>query len=76
MAVGIIETGTLTATISNSHQMSGEIRQNRALQGSLSIPNTIYKSVDYIAGNGIVIEDKVISLDTLILDCGTSTTNV
>ena len=74
MAVGIIETGTLTATISNSHQMSGEIRQDRALQGSLSIPNTIYKGTDYEAGNGIVIEDKVISLDTLIIDRGVGTT--
>lgn len=30
----------------------------------------------YTAGNGIVIEDKVIRLDDLILDCGTSTTNI
>lgn len=30
----------------------------------------------YDAGNGIVIENRVISLDDLILDCGTSTTNV
>ena len=30
----------------------------------------------YSAGNGIVIEDKVIQLDDLILDCGTSTTNI
>ena len=30
----------------------------------------------YDAGNGIIIEDKVISLDDLILDCGTSTTNI
>lgn len=28
----------------------------------------------YIAGNGIVIERNEISLDDLILDCGTSTT--
>ena len=30
----------------------------------------------YDAGNGIIIEDKVIALDDLILDCGTSTTNI
>lgn len=30
----------------------------------------------YEAGNGIVINEKVISLDDLILDCGTSTTNI
>ena len=30
----------------------------------------------YTAGNGIVIEDREIQLDDLILDCGTSTTNI
>ena len=30
----------------------------------------------YDAGNGITINDHVIALDDLILDCGTSTTNV
>ena len=30
----------------------------------------------YIAGNGITIENRVIGLDDLILDCGTSTTNI
>ena len=30
----------------------------------------------YDAGNGIVINERVISLDNLILDCGTSTTNI
>ena len=29
---------------------------------------------DYIAGNGIVLNNNEISLDDLILDCGTSTT--
>ena len=31
---------------------------------------------DMLAGNGIVIANRTISLDDLILDCGTSTTNV
>ena len=31
---------------------------------------------NYTAGNGIVIDDNEIKLDSLILDCGTSTTNV
>ena len=31
---------------------------------------------DMLAGNGIVIENRTISLDDLLLDCGTSTTNV
>ena len=30
----------------------------------------------YLAGNGIVIDGREIRLDDLILDCGTSTTNV
>ena len=30
----------------------------------------------YEAGNGITIENKTIALDDLILDCGTSTTNI
>lgn len=30
----------------------------------------------YTAGDGIVINERVISLDNLILDCGTSTTNI
>ena len=30
----------------------------------------------YTAGNGIVINNSVIALDDLILDCGTSTTNI
>lgn len=31
---------------------------------------------EYAAGNGIVIENDIIELDDLILDCGTSTTNI
>lgn len=30
----------------------------------------------YEAGNGIVLDERVIALDDLILDCGTSTTNI
>ena len=31
---------------------------------------------EYVAGNGIIIENNIIELDDLILDCGTSTTNI
>lgn len=31
---------------------------------------------DYVAGEGIVIEGDEIKLDDLIIDCGTSTTNI
>ena len=30
----------------------------------------------YEAGNGIILDNRIITLDDLILDCGTSTTNV
>lgn len=30
----------------------------------------------YTAGNGITLDNRVIALDDLILDCGTSTTNI
>ena len=32
--------------------------------------------IEYVAGNGIIIENNIIELDDLILDCGTSTTNI
>lgn len=31
---------------------------------------------EYVAGNGIIIENNMIKLDDLVLDCGTSTTNI
>ena len=35
-----------------------------------------YIGIDYEAGEGIIIEDGIISLDSLVLDCGTSTINI
>lgn len=35
-----------------------------------------YLKTRYIAGDGIDIQDDVISVNDLILDCGTSTTNI
>jgi len=35
-----------------------------------------YLETRYIAGDGIDIQDDVISVNDLILDCGTSTTNI
>lgn len=37
---------------------------------------SLIEAGEYTAGNGIVIEDREISLDDLILDCGTSTINI
>ena len=38
--------------------------------------NYITSGNEYIAGNGIIIANDRISLDDLILNCGTSTTNI
>lgn len=35
-----------------------------------------YLETRYIAGDGINIENDIISVNDLILDCGTSTTNI
>ena len=40
------------------------------------IEQIIEQGGTYGAGNGIIINERVISLDELILDCGTSTTNI
>ena len=40
------------------------------------IEQIIEQGGTYGAGNGIIVEDRLISLDDLILDCGTSTTNI
>ena len=69
---GIIETGTLTATIGTPGQLSGNVVQTRELGGELGIPRVI--DHEYHAGNGVVIEDRIISLDELVIDCGRGTT--
>lgn len=74
MASGIVEVGSLTGTISSSSQLTGVVEQGHTFRGSVGIPEVIENV--YTAGDGIVINNKVISIDELILDCGTSTTNV
>lgn len=71
--IGSIERGTLTAVVSNSNRLTGQIEQGQALQGKLGLPDIIYTS-EYKAGMGIVIENRIISLDNLIIDCGVGTT--
>lgn len=46
------------------------------LEEQISIIEELIAHGMYDAGNGIVIENRVIGLDDLILDCGTSTTNI
>ena len=46
------------------------------LEEQIAIVEELIEHGVYEAGNGITIENRVIALDDLILDCGTSTTNV
>lgn len=46
------------------------------LEEEISIVEELIEHGLYTAGEGIVIANKEISLDDLILDCGTSTTNI
>ena len=46
------------------------------LQNEMTIIEDLLEHGIYTAGEGIVIADREISLDDLILDCGTSTTNI
>lgn len=72
MVAGIVEVGNLKATVSGETQLTGVVEPRVMLRGEVGIPRVT--EVTYAAGNGIIIENKVISLDELILDCGTSTT--
>lgn len=53
-----------------------QILQDETYDMGLGVEVVVNKSTaEYTAGNGIVIEQKVISIDpALIIDCGTSTT--
>ena len=46
------------------------------LEEEISIIEDFIEHGVYTAGEGIIIANKEISLDDLILDCGTSTTNI
>ena len=72
MATGIVEVGTLKATIVDEGQLTGVIKPQVMLRGEVGIPTIT--EVSYAAGTGIVIENKIISLDQLIIDCGVGTT--
>ena len=74
MASGIISTGNLTATVNGAATISGTVKPKVELTGEVGIPKVT--PVTYAAGEGIVIDDKVISVDFSIIDCGTSTTVV
>ena len=71
----VLESTYLRATISGPAKLKGRIKTVQNVEGAIGIPK-IVSGISYYAGNGIVIEDRVISLDYLILDCGTSTTNI
>ena len=46
------------------------------LESEITFIEELIENGMYTAGEGIVIANREISLDNLILDCGTSTTNV
>jgi len=71
----ILESTYLRATISGPIKIKGKIQAAQTVDAAIGIPKIVNGS-SYTAGNGIVIENNVISLDDLILDCGTSTTNI
>ena len=70
---GIIESGQLKATIGSNGQLQGNIDQTYTVRGDITVPKIIDHK--YYAGNGIVIdEQRYISIDELIIDCGQGTT--
>lgn len=71
----ILESTYLRATISGPVRVKGKIQSVQNVDAAIGIPKII-SGATYHAGNGIVISNRVISLDDLILDCGTSTTVV
>lgn len=46
------------------------------LEDQIAIIEELINHGMYEAGNGITLDERVIALDDLILDCGTSTTNI
>lgn len=75
MGKEVLESTYLRATISGPVKIKGKIQAAKTVDAAIGIPKII-NGVSYQAGNGIVIEDRIISLDDLVLDCGTSTTNI
>lgn len=73
MASRIVETGTLRATIYGPPQLYGKVVQGKTMEGSIKLPDVINYN-PYTAGNGISVEEGVISVDFTLIDCGTSTT--
>lgn len=60
--------GTLTGTLSSVKGLQGALSPPRAMAGNLA-------TIAPMQGvNGIVVNDRVISLDEIVFDCGSSTT--
>ena len=60
--------GTLTGTLSPINGLQGALSPPRAMKGNLAITSPMQGT------NGVVVNDKVIGLDEIVFDCGTSTT--
>ena len=73
MGHAIVETGTLRATIYGPPQLYGRVVKKEDVTGTIGLPDII-KYNPYTAGNGISVDNGVISVDFSVIDCGTSTT--
>lgn len=71
----VLESTYLRATISGPISLKAKIQSVQNVDAAIGIPQFI-NGANYYAGNGIIIDNRVISLDDLVLDCGTSTTNI
>ena len=60
--------GILTGTLSPINSLQGALSPPQAMKGTLATTAPMQGS------NGIVVNDRVISLDEIVFDCGTSTT--
>lgn len=73
MSHAIVETGTLRATIYGPLQLYGRVVKKEDVTGTIGLPDIINYN-PYTAGNGISVDNGVISVDFSVIDCGTSTT--
>lgn len=60
--------GTLTGTLSPVNSLHGALSPPRVMKGNLATTAPIQGT------NGVVVNDRIISLDEIVFNCGTSTT--
>lgn len=60
--------GTLTGTLSPVNSLHGALSPPRMMKGNLATTAPMQGT------NGVVVNDRIISLDEIVFNCGTSTT--